>query len=764
MVARVRARVEGRVQGVGFRPAVFRHAVACGLTGFVRNDPRGVTLDVEGEEERVALFFDGLVEHAPRQADIHRVTRRRLVPKGYDSFTVVESEASGRVKVHLPPDLATCSACLAELEDPGNRRYRYPFTNCVDCGPRFTLVESLPYDRVNTTMKVFTLCGDCDQEYREPADRRFHAEPNACPKCGPHLFLLERGTDAAGDAREALVVGEAALRRAQGLLAGGGILAVKGLGGYHLACDAFNEGAVAVLRRRKERPHKSLAVMFRDLTTLEKYLPLTPAEIAELQSPAHPIVVVDGRFSLAVSPDTDSTGVFLPYTPLHHLLLEPFEALVLTSGNRRDEPIAKDESGVRTLLGPVADAALAHNRPIARRCDDSVVRVGREGRQFLRRSRGFVPSPVRIASASGPVLATGGELKNTFCLVADGEAYVSQYIGELRDYPTWVFYQEEISRWQEMSRVRPQVVAHDLHPAYLSSAYARGVEGVGLVGVQHHHAHVVSVMAEKGLNHPVLGIALDGTGYGGDGTVWGGELLVADRLDFERVAHFKTYPLPGGDKAVEEPWRMALSMCRAEGIPWPRGRQPRFETGYKAEEAVEALGRVIDSGINCPMTSSAGRLFDAVASLLGLCDVAGYEAQGAIRLEAAADPKDRGRYPFALRHDQFPWVLDFGPTLHALLRDRQLGKDLGSIAARFHETVAAATAAAAQELCRSRGLTDVVLSGGVFQNTLLLHRTCMALRAAHLNVHINSLVPPNDGGISLGQAAVAVARGANSCA
>lgn len=753
MVARVRARVQGRVQGVGFRPAVFRHAVACGLTGFVRNDPQGVTLDVEGDEERVAAFFDGLAANAPQQADIQRVTTRRLVPRGYESFDVMPSEPGGRVRVHLPPDLATCPACLQELQDPTDRRHRYPFINCVDCGPRFTIVNALPYDRAGTSMESFALCSVCAEEYHDPGDRRFHAQPNACPDCGPHLFLLRP------DEVE-LDVGESALRQAQGLLAAGGVVAVKGLGGYHLACDAFDDEAIARLRDRKDRPHKALAVMFRDPAALRKYLPVTPAEMAELQSSSRPIVAVQGRLNPALSPDTDSTGVFLPYAPLHHLLLEPFEALVLTSGNRRDEPIARDESDVRRLLGSVADAALAHDRPVAHRCDDSVVRLIGSDRQFLRRARGFVPTPVRIAPASSLVLATGGELKNTFCLVAGGEAFVSQHIGELRDYPTYAFYQEEIARWQELLRIEPRIVAHDLHPAYLSSTYARNLENVSLVGVQHHHAHVASVMAERGLFEPVLGVAFDGTGYGSDGTVWGGEFLLADRLGFERLAHFKAYPLPGGDKAIEEPWRMALSMCLAEGIPWCRNeREDEVD-----EVAVEVVERLISSGINCPLTSSAGRLFDAVASLLGLCDVAGYEAQGAIRLEAAADPAARGRYPFEVHRKAVPWPLDFGPTLHALVEDRGRGADVSLVAARFHNTVAAATTAVARELCAERNVTDAVLSGGVFQNGLLLDRTRRALRAAGLTVHVNSVVPPNDGGISLGQAAVAVARGPVSAA
>ncbi len=763
---------------------MYRHAVSCGVSGFVRNDPRGVTLDIEGEEGAVAAFFAGLAQNAPYQSQIIKITRRRFPPRGYESFRVEQSETVGRVAVHLPPDLATCPQCLKEMHDPEDRRYRYPFTNCVDCGPRFTIVHSLPYDRANTTMAGFTLCPACAEEYENPGDRRFHAQPDACPICGPRLSLLEpRGSSGGrveddpglfGPGRQGLpsaarevAEGEAALRRAQELLAGGGIVAVKGLGGYHLACDAFSDEAVDRLRLRKDRKGKALAVMFRDLATLRARLPVTEDEESELLSSAHPIVVVEGRLSPSISPDTETTGVFLPYAPIHHLLLEPFEALVLTSGNRRDEPLAHSEEEAASLLGEVADAILAHDRPIAHRCDDSVIHVVQGGRRFFRRARGFVPAPVRIAPTSAAVLAVGGEMKSTFCLLQDGEAYLSQHIGELRDYSAYSFFRSEIDRWEEMLRVRPRVIAHDLHPGYLSTRYALeredSSEDVLLVGVQHHHAHIAGVMAEYGLQGPVLGVALDGTGYGPDGTVWGGEFILADRAEFERLAHFKTYPMPGGERAVEEPWRMAYSIAVIEGLPWPPPAADIPASGPSEEELAMALR----SGINCPLTSSAGRLFDGVAALLGLCSQAGYEAQGAIRLEAASDARVKDRYPFGVREEGTPWLLDFGPALQELVEEAGRGTDAGVVAARFHNTVVAAVAEVCLKLGEKHGLGDVALSGGVFQNRLLLTGVAEALERGGMSVHLNSLVPPNDGGLSLGQAAVAAARsslGDDSCA
>ncbi len=733
------------MQGVGFRPAVYRQAVARGLTGFVRNDPQGVTVEVEGDEADIDDFFARLTLDTPEQSRIARVVRRKLPPKGYARFEVGASEGLGQVKVHLPPDLAVCGRCLAELDDPTDRRYRYPFTNCVDCGPRFTIVDRLPYDRPATSMRRFALCPECEAEYHDPEDRRFHAEPNACAHCGPHLFLLPRD-----GART--VEGETALRHAQGIIRGGGIVAVKGLGGYHLACDALAPAAVARLRQRKHRPAKSLAVMFRDMATLKAHLTPAPAEERELLSSARPIVVLRGRLSGEVSPDTETTGVFLPYAPLHALLLQPFEALVLTSGNRRDEPLACDEVEALRLLDGIADAVLAHDRAIVHRCDDSVVQVVDGQRCVFRRARGYVPTPLRIAADSPAILATGADMKSTFCLVNRGQAFVSQHIGELSDHSTYRHYREEIERWQSLLRIAPSLVAHDLHPRYLSTRYATERQGATLVGVQHHHAHVAAVMAECGLSEPVIGVALDGTGYGTDGTVWGGEILLADRACFERMAHFKTYRMPGGEKAIEEPWRMALSIARAEGLAW----SPDIPAVERSK--IAGLERMLESDVACPVTSSAGRMFDAVAALLDLCSVAGYEAQGAIRLEAAADVATTGEYPFVLELEPAPWVLDFGPALARLLADKSRGVPVGVMAGRFHNTVVHAVVEACIEISRPRGVGDVALCGGVFLNRLVLSGIALRLRDAGLRVHVNTAVPANDGGVSLGQAAVALAR------
>jgi hydrogenase maturation protein HypF len=739
---------------VGFRPAIYRHAVACRLAGFVRNDPGGVTLEVEGREEDVSAFFNQLAQNAPERALIAKVDMQTLPFEGYQSFEVVVSETAGPVTVQLPPDLATCDACLSELGDPKDRRYRYPFINCVDCGPRFTIVGELPYDRANTSMAGFALCPDCSREYADPGDRRFHAEPNACPVCGPRLALIGlRGAPP--------LEGEAALKVAHAMLRQGAIVAVKGLGGYHLACDAFDPRAIALLRARKQRPHKTLAVMFRDLASVEKYFPVTPEEAAELLSPARPIVVLDGRLDPAISPDTGDTGVFLPYTPVHRLLLEGFEALVLTSGNRLEEPIAQDGEQVALLLSEgIADAALTHDRPIQHRCDDSVVRFVGGHRRFLRRARGFVPTPLPIGADSPVVLATGGDLKSTFCLTVRGNAHISQHIGDLADYATHTFYEEEIRRWLVLFRLSPQIIAHDLHPGYLSTRYAARSGGVTLIGVQHHHAHIAGVMAECGLEGPVLGIALDGTGYGTDGTVWGGEFLLADRTDFERLAHFRQYPLAGGERAIDQPWRMAVSVASAHDIDlvqvFDGVRRPA--PGWLEDGRAANVSRLIESGINCPLTSSAGRLFDAVAALLGLCETVGYEAQAAIRLEAAAAAGVQEGYPFELRTGAYPWVVDLGPAVRALALDMREGRDDGVISAKFHNTVVAASAAAAARLCAQRGVSDVVLSGGVFQNRLVLTGLAAALRGQGLTVHANTLTPCNDGGLSLGQAVVALAR------
>lgn len=741
MKTRVKAIIHGRVQGVGFRPTVYRYARQLGLAGYVCNGPQGVTVEVEGDDLNVGLFFERLQHQPPRQAVIERLQKQVLAVKGYDRFEVIESEPADQPLVAVSPDLAVCEDCRRDMADPANRRHGYVFTNCTNCGPRFTLIQDLPYDRPRTSMSVFTMCADCAREYRDPADRRFHAQPNACPRCGPQLELRVPG----GQTQK-----QAPLPAAVELLKRGQIVAVKGLGGYHLACDALSREAVARLRARKHRGGKPFAVMFRDLATLKKYCRVSEVEEAELLSPAHPIVILASEapaVQRSVSPDTPTIGAFLPYTPLHARLLESFEALVMTSANIADEPIISRDDELPRLVG-LADAILTHNRGIVHKCDDSVLRVDLGQRQFLRRARGYVPNAIRVAGDSAAILAVGGELKNTFCLVRDGQAYLSQHLGDLKEHRTYEAFAHEIGEWQRLLQIEPERIAHDAHPAYLSTKYAQrlaGAEASRVLPVQHHHAHIVSVMAEHDLHDCVIGVALDGTGYGSDGTIWGGEILVADRADFERAAHFKAYPLPGGDKAVEEPWRMAASVLCCEELAAPNRR-------------TELIYKMIAARFHAPLTSSAGRLFDAVAAILGLCDVAEYEAQGAIRLEAVADPTVTARYRYNIALTDRPWVLDFGPMLREILDDKRAGVPVAEMAGKFHNTVAAAVVQTCRFLRGQRHLNTVALSGGVFQNALLLRRILTGLQRNQFQVYTNTRVPPNDGGLALGQAAVAVAR------
>jgi len=777
---RVQAKIVGRVQGVGFRPTVYRYATELGLVGFVRNDPQGVLLEVEGAPEAVEKFLDHLQHEPPRQAVITHIETQPVTPRGDLTFEVIESESTGNAEVHISPDLATCDDCLRELNDPHDRRYGYPFINCTNCGPRFTILRDLPYDRANTSMAGFTMCPPCDREYHDPVDRRFHAQPDACANCGPSLHLVIPSEAKAESDETRFCAGRGCfgttetlhdvagdwLGETVRLLKAGHIVAIKSLGGFHLACT-FD--AVGKLRERKHRPHKPLAVMFRDISVVKRYCKVSEAEEAELLSVARPIVILRAiqLSSLrAISPDSPTLGAFLPYTPIHHLLMRQFDALVMTSGNLTEEPIASDDAE----LPAVADAVLTHNRPIVHKCDDSVVRIVLGQRQFFRRARGFVPNAIRFADDSPHILAVGGELKNTFCLVRDGWAFLSQHIGDLKEYKTTEYFEREIAEWQRLMRVTPVAIAHDAHPNYRSTRWAQACTAKR-IGVQHHHAHIVSVMAEHNLYGEVIGVALDGTGYGTDGTIWGGEFLVATRAGFERVAHFKPYPLPGGEKAIEEPWRMAASVCIAEGLGGD-----------------ERVRRLVTTGFNSPLTSSAGRLFDAVSAMLGLCDVATYEGQAAIRLEAAADPAVTGHYPVDLRplttchpersaealsregegslsrrqaveilrsaQNDRTLMLDFGEAIRALVADRQT---VGVRAARFHNTIVAGIVKVCETVREERGLRRVALSGGVFQNEWILSRATAALRERGFEVFTNTLVPPNDGGLSLGQAAVAAA-------
>lgn len=711
---RRRFHVTGVVQGVGFRPFVHGLAGRLGLGGRVWNDGTGVVVEAEGEPSALDAFADALAAEAPPLARVDGVASEPLAPRGETAFVVAASTASGSALV--PPDVATCDDCLRELFDPADRRYRYPFVNCTQCGPRFTIVRSTPYDRARTTMAAFPLCAACRREYEDPADRRFHAEPVACPACGPRLSLP--------------------LAEAVGLLRDGAILAVKGLGGYHLACDATDEAAVARLRARKHREEKPFAVLTAEP---ERLAAVQPAELELLRSRARPIVLVRGRAGAvapSVAPGTEWLGLLLPYTPLHHLLAHDLaRPLVLTSGNLSDEPIAIDDAEARRRLGGIADAFLAHDRAIHRRCEDSVVRAAFP----IRRSRGYAPEALPLpVAAPAPVLATGAELKATFCVARGREAFLSPHLGDLDSAAALAAFHADRELYLEMLGVAPAALACDLHPDYAASRWAREQEAE-LHEVQHHHAHAAACLAEHGETGPALALVFDGTGYGTDGTIWGGELLRCDLAGFDRLVHLEPVPLPGGEAAVREPWRLAALHLERAGlaVPWEEWRLAR--------ESLKA---------NAPLSSGMGRLFDAVAALLGVRERVTYEGQAAVELEQLAGATPAKPFSWSLVDDQTELV-----TLchEALTR----GRARGEVAAAFHETVAAAAAAACAD---AGGPGTVVLSGGSFQNLRLLASTRRRLEAAGFRVLTHARVPPNDGGIAYGQAAVAAARMEASCA
>ena len=746
---RLRVRVEGTVQGVGFRPFVYRVATELGLSGWVLNDSRGVLLEAEGEMGALDDLLERLRTDAPPLAVVEQVSDERIEATGEAGFRITESDEGGEPEAAVSPDVATCDDCLAELIDPGDRRYRYPFTNCTNCGPRFTIVRGVPYDRPLTTMASFEMCALCRAEYEDPLDRRFHAQPNACPDCGPSLML----TDPAG---QAVAEGnEPALEAATLALAEGRILAVKGIGGYHLACRADDEAAVAELRARKHREDKPFALIAPSVEAALELVELDDDAGALLASRERPIVLAprrsDAPVAPSVAPSSRELGVMLPYSPLHHLLLEDSGAvLVLTSANVSDEPIAYRDTDALERLAGIADLFLMHNRPIETRTDDSVVRVVSGRPLFLRRSRGYVPRDLPLATLV-PILACGAELKSTFCLAKGNRAWVGHHIGDLKNYETLRSFTGGIEHFERLFAVEPELVAHDLHPEYLSTKYALEREGVETVGVQHHHAHLAAALAEHGEEGPAVGAIFDGTGYGTDGTVWGGELLVGDTSAFERAGHLHPVRMPGGERAIRQPWRMACAwLLEALGPEPPR---PPLLADAVPEEEWTKVAELAASGLASPVTTSAGRLFDAVAALCGIRAEVNYEGQAAVELEAAADPAVRAAYPLPGTER-----LDARETLVAILADLGAGVPVPEVAAKFHNGMAEAAARACAELARAEGIELAVLSGGVFQNRLLLERTTEALERTGLRVLTARLLPPNDGGVAFGQAAVAAAH------
>ena len=762
-MSRVRARVEGTVQGVGFRPYVYRLAGELGVAGHVLNDSRGVVVEVEAAPETVERFLARLAAEAPPLAHVERVVAEPLEETGERGFAIRESPRDGEPRAAVTPDSATCSDCLAEVFDPGDRRFRYPFTNCTNCGPRFTIVRNVPYDRPHTTMAGFTMCAECRREYEDPRDRRFHAQPNACPQCGPRAALEHAGggSPADAEARDAI---EAAARA----LLSGAIVAVKGLGGFHLACRADDESVVAELRKRKHREDKPFALMTRDLDGARELVELEPAEAELLVSPRRPVVLArrrpDARVAGAVAPASKDLGVMLPYSPLHHLLLaDAGEPLVMTSGNTSDEPIAYRDEDARERLAHIADLFLLHDRPIETRTDDSVVRVAAGRTQLLRRSRGYVPAETALPVACrAQLLACGAEQKNTFGVAKGGRAWVGHHIGDLENWETLSSFTEGIAHFQRLFAVEPEVVAHDLHPEYLSTKHAMELDGVRLVGVQHHHAHLAACLAEHGETGPAVGAIFDGTGYGSDGTVWGGELLVGDLSSFERMGMLFPVRLPGGAAAVRQPWRMACAwLAEALGNEALEGAPalPRGLSGPVTPVAWRQVCELARTGVASPLTTSMGRLFDAVAALCGIRAEVNYEGQAAVELEACSDPGEERAYPLPVEGEGGgPLVMDARAAVAEIARELEERVAIPLVAARFHNAVAEATARACV-LAAGRGETEtVVLSGGVFQNRRLLQRASALLGAAGLRVLVPERLPPNDGGIAYGQLAVAAAR------
>lgn len=766
--AACRVHVTGVVQGVGFRPFIYGLAARFALCGWVRNTSAGVDIEVEGAPEAIDLFVRAVSAEAPPLSRIEHVTTDTIAPNGYTRFEIQHSAAIAGAYQPISPDMATCDDCLREVFDPADRRYRYAFTNCTNCGPRFTIIQDIPYDRPQTTMAPFAMCPDCQREYDAPLDRRFHAQPNACPVCGPRLALVPSPDQPLPAGWDALPADEIDAVRA--LLRAGHTVAIKGLGGFHLACDATNPAAVNTLRARKGRPAKPLAVMMPDLATVQQHCIVSPAAAQALNGGERPIVLLPlkpgSTVAHSVAPGLRELGVMLPYTPLHHLLLQAAQdfppALVMTSGNFSEEPIATDNDDALARLGPLADAFLLHNRAIHIRCDDSVVRAhsdpqsGQHHIMPLRRSRGYAPYPVPLPFAVPPLLAVGAELKNTFCLARESSAFMSQHIGDLSNYDALRSYQHSIAHMIGLFRVTLELVAHDLHPDYIATRYAAG-RSEPHVAVQHHHAHLASVLAEH--KHPpaemVIGVIFDGTGLGTDRAIWGGEILVGGYASYRRFAHLKYVPLPGGDAATLRPYRTALAHLWAAGLEWSADLAP---VQAASDEERTIIRQQLEKRLNAPYASSMGRLFDAVAALSGVLQVVTYEAQGAILLEAQVDPHSAGHYSFDITpgpDTNAPHQIDPAPVLRALLDDLRAGVPAATIAARFHNGVARMIRDVCDLARQTTGLTTVALSGGVFQNTTLLNGALALLRDGGFTVHAHELVPPNDGGIALGQAAIA---------
>jgi len=770
----LRVHISGIVQGVGFRPFVYNLALRMNLAGWVNNTSAGVDIHIEGEEANLRSFIEKLTSEKPPLAVMDEISVKEVPPENFTTFDIQHSTPIEGAFQPISPDVAICDDCLREMFDPSDRRYRYPFINCTNCGPRFTIIKDIPYDRPKTTMAGFPLCPDCEREYRDPTNRRFHAQPVACSVCGPQVWL-ENGSNVEG---QKLLIGDEAIVQTQQLLVDGKIVAVKGLGGFHLACDATNPAALTELRARKLRVDKPFALMMPDIATIEEHCFVSDAERELLISVARPIVLLKRRpesnIAREVSPGQDNIGVMLPYTPLHYLLFSDslhsssfiLHPLVMTSGNLSEEPIATDNNEARERLSKLADAFLFHNRDIHIRCDDSVVRVFADNRKSeienrksiypLRRSRGYSPFPVKLPFEVKHVLATGAELKNTFCITNKNYAFLSHHIGDMENYETLKSFEQGVEHFERLFRVMPVAIAHDLHPNYLATRYAlerAERENLPTFNIQHHHAHIAACMAEHGLDgsRPVIGLAFDGTGYGDDGAIWGGEILVADYRGYQRVGQLEYFPLPGGDAAIRKPARTALALLWSLGMDWDARLESVKE--FCADDRT-LLRTQLEKKINTPLTSSMGRLFDAAAALAGVRQSVNYEAQAAIEFEALADPLEGGKYSFTWS----PPKIEIRSAIEALVADVLAGVPVAKISARFHNGLADVCRVASMGVREAMGVNEVALSGGVWQNLTLLDRTLLSLRESGFQVYMHRQVPTNDGGLALGQAVIAAAK------
>ena len=772
--AAYRILVNGIVQGVGFRPFIYNLAIRYQLVGWVRNTSSGVEIEVSGPSHQLENFLTSIKEEAPPLSRIESLEHEAIQRDGFEDFQIHGSHAVEGDYQPISPDVSICADCLQEMLTPADFRYRYPFINCTNCGPRFTIIKDIPYDRPETTMADFNLCPKCKEEYQDPLNRRFHAQPVACPECGPEIWI-----EKSSQANTKLAERDQALLVTQQLLSEGKIAAIKGLGGFHLACDAENPAAISDLRKRKNRPAKPLAVMMPDLVTIKKYCHVSQQEADLLTSPQRPILLLDRNpdhpLPESIAPGQNTLGVMLPYTPLHYLLFTnqdqfpqaPYQVLVMTSANFRGTPILTENEQVRNQLAEIADFYLLHDREIHIHCDDSVLRAvpqqeTKDQQYFpIRRSRGYAPQPL-TTSLSGPaVLAVGAELKNTFCHTREDNAFLSQHLGDLKNFQTLSSFERSIRHFEHLFRIQPALLVHDLHPDYLSTRYAMDRaenEGIPTLGVQHHHAHIASCLADNKDpgEEPVIGMAFDGIGYGDDGKIWGGEVLLADYQTFQRISHLEYFPLPGGDLAIREPWRIALALLDHLGIPWDPALPAVAYAQSRAEimpgvKPIDVLQKQLDSQTNTLQTSSLGRLFDAASALFGVRQVISYEGQAAIELEALLDPAETGIYPLEFSPDN---TVSLTSLITEMIKDFRQGVQLPTLSGRFHNSLAALVLELAKQAKRSHSLNRVALSGGVWQNMSLLTKTIDTLSGAGFQVLTHHQIPPNDGGISLGQAAV----------